>query len=191
MPLNRRLTLLVALIFGGLLLFSLFLQAVQRDQVISLGGTQAARFTPGTPQSGVMFSGVEPSAIVKIVIRDSTSGHTLTLAKVPGDWQARDEKGNPATFDLANLSRVIQILGTLRYNRVLVDKNVAAYGLAGDAKVTIQFETGTFNHRLRIGDVVQVSSEFTYVQRDDDGSIYLVPTQTLNVLSGLLAGSPP
>jgi hypothetical protein len=132
---------------------------------------------------------VEPSAVVLIVVRSGDGKQSVTLTRVPGDWRLTDVKGSRSAPDLAQISRVIQILGTLRYNRVIRDQNVAAYGLSGDGKVTIEFDAG-ISHRLKIGDLAQVSG-FTFVQRDGDAAVYLVPTETIGVVSGLLAGSDP
>lgn len=192
MPLNRRLTLSIAVVFGGLLFFSLFVASIRQQTTNNALATIRASVTP-VAQSGLLFPNVQPDAVTKIVVRNSETGKSITLIKVPGDWNASDEKGNAITLSsasIANLSRVVQIIGTLPYNRVIIDQsNVATYGLAGDARLTVQFEAGT-THQLKIGAIAQVSG-LTYVLRDNDSTVYLVPTQSLEILSGLLAGAPP
>jgi hypothetical protein len=195
MPLNRRLTISIGVIFAGLLLFWLFLQAIPQRRLDNSFATAAVLVQTATPviQNGLLFPDVQPAAVTKITVRNSTTGKAITFTKVPGDWQATDEKGAAVPISaerLANLSRVVQIIGNLPYNRVIMDQsNLTTYGLAGDARLTIQFEAGT-THRLKIGTVAQVSG-LTYLLRDDDSTIFLVPTQSLEVLSGLLAGAPP
>lgn len=193
MALNRRLTLFLAFVLAALLGFSLFVNAT-RVQVIRDHADQFT-LTPVTPQAGFLFPSVEPALIAKIVIRDA-KGTQVTFVKVPGDWQATNGLGTPQPTDLANLTRVIQILGTLRYNRVLADSNLSSYGLTGEGNVSIQFETSpmanapAISHRLKIGITAQVSG-FTYVMRDQDSAIYLAPTQPLEALTALLASPTP
>jgi len=195
MPLNRRLTLSIGIIFIGLLLFWLLVQSIQQQPDKDRAATRSAlqQTSTAVPQGGLIFPSVQPADVTKITVRDSLTGKSVTLLKVPGDWQASNENSTPiplSSESLANLSRVVQIIGTLPYNRVIIDQsNVAAYGLAGDARLTVQFEAGT-THRLKIGTIAQVSG-FTYLLRDDDSTIYLVPTQTLEFLSGVLAAGAP
>jgi hypothetical protein len=195
MPLNRRLTLSIAVIFGGLLLLSLSVAATRQQQVQNIAATINTRRETTTPvvQDGLLFPAVQPTDVTSITVRDGQTGRAITLVKEPGNWRATDEKGAAVALSderLANLSRVVTIIGTLPYNRVIIDQNLSSYGLAGDTGLTIQFEAGT-THRLKIGTIAQVSG-LTYVLRDNDNStIYLVPTQSLEVLSGLLAGVPP
>lgn len=188
MPLNRRLTAFLIFSFALLLAFIAVINAARRSQIIAAA---TAAYTAASPQSGMLFPDADPISITRIVIRDPASGHTLTLRKIPGDWVAVDEKGAPVSVDLAKITQVVQILGTLRYNRVIIDQNFAAYGLVGDGRLNVQFAIEAApEHVLRVGALAQVSGQ-TFVQRDTDSAIYLVSTQTLDYVSGLLAGPPP
>jgi len=178
----------IVLVFGGLLLFSLLIDNARRQQVPR--ATAAADTTPTAVQSGEMFPDVQPAAITRIVVADKIGGRTVTLTRVPGDWQAVDNVGKAAPVDLPNVTRMIQILATLRYNRVLEETSVAAYGLAGDGKVSIDFDAGTTTYHLRIGDSTPEGS-LAYIQRGSDPAIYLVSNATLGLLVSALAVPTP
>lgn len=182
-----RTTALIVLVFGGLLGFSLLINVGRRQQARP---TLAADITPTRVQSGEMFPEVQPAAISRIVVADKVGGRTVTLTHVPGDWQAVDNAGKIVPVDLPNVTRMIQILATLRYNRVLEETSVAAYGLTGDGKVRIDFDAGTTTYHLRIGGNTPEGSS-TYVQRNDDPAIYLASNATLGILINALAVPTP
>ncbi len=181
---NRRLTITIIAVFGGLLVVSLLLNATRQQQYVNAVNTALPAVSPN---AGLLYPAVEPSAITKLTLQKA--GQSLTLTRVPGDWRGEDGKGQPVSVNLASIARVIQIVGTLRYTRVIIEPNLAAYGLIGDRAVNLQFEAGQ-RHKLSIGDLAQVSG-FTYVQRDEDPAIYLVPTQSLEAINSLLSGAPP
>ncbi len=178
---NRRLTLVIALVFGGLLALSVLINIARQ--------TQRASIVPPTSFEGAMFPDVQPAAITRITIRDIRSGTRLTLTKAPGEWRATDANGTSRTVDNAQIARIIQILATLRYNRTLQQEDVSVYGLAGDGQVSIDFEAGTA-HTLRIGNPAQVG-DATYVQRDTDRAVYLVYTAATDILRSVLASPTP
>jgi hypothetical protein len=188
MPLNRRLTVFLAFCFALLLLFLILVNAARRE---GIRAAATAAFTAASPQSGLLFPDVEPISITRITVREPATGRQITVRKVPGDWVATDAQGTPTPVDLPRISQVVQILGTLRYNRVIIDQNLTAYGLVGEGRLNVQFALGAApDHLLRVGELAQVSGQ-TFVQRDSDSAIYLVSTQTLDLVSGLLAGPPP
>ncbi len=104
-------TLLIGLVFGGLLVFSLLLNSARQQKIPIITATPLT--------SAELFPAVQPSDITRITVTDHVTGRSVTLKRVPGDWQGVDGQGTPAPVDLPNVTRMIQILGTLRYNRVL------------------------------------------------------------------------
>src|SRR5690348_10802967 len=100
-----RATALVALSFGGLLAFgALIIFARQSALNPASLGTRA----PITPQTGYIFTDVEPSKITRISVVDHGTGRTITYTRVPGDWNAADSGGTPNAPDLPNIARMIQ-----------------------------------------------------------------------------------
>lgn len=178
---NRRMTWLIALVFGGLLALSVLINVARQSQ--------RSAAPPPTIDEGALYPDVQPAAITRIVIRDAATGTKLTLVKVPGEWRASDANGTSRPIDNAQVAKMIQLLATLRYNRTLQEQDVSVYGLAGDGKVSIDFDAGT-SHTLRVGNPTQVG-DATYVQRDADRAVYLVPSAAISILNGVLAGPSP
>jgi hypothetical protein len=181
-----RTTLLFMLIFGGLAMLSALIILTRQ----SSGSHLAITGTPVTPQTGYIFTDVEPGKITRISVVDHGTAHTVTYTRVPGDWNVDDSAGKIKASDLPNVARIIQILATLRYNRVLEGSSVAAYGLAGDGKVGIDFDAAGKSYHLRIGEATPYG-DTTYVQRGDSPSIYLVQTAVVAILTNALATPPP
>jgi hypothetical protein len=183
-----RLTAFLALILGGLLAFAA-LSSKARDQVIP--PTADNRTTLPVAQSGELFPDVQPAAILRVMITDEASGKRLIWTRAPVGWQATDGNGTTVAVDLAAVARSIQILATLRYNRALEESDVTPFGLSGHGKAEIEFDTeGSVPHRIRIGDNTPVDN-LTYVQRNDDPIVYLVPSAPITLVTGALPVASP
>jgi hypothetical protein len=126
-----------------------------------------------------------------MTISNDASGQQVTWTRTSAGWQAVDAKGHSLTVNLTNVARMIQILATLRYNRVLEESNVAQFGLTGNGRAVIEFDAGAKTpYRLRIGDQSPYG-DLTYVQRDTDPSVYLVSGPEINLVIGALPGASP
>jgi len=180
---NRgRTTIILLLVFGGLLAVSLLINVSRRNQAV---------FSVTATPDIELFPQVQPEAITRMTISDSLSGQQVTWTRGSGGWQAVDATGHSVTVDLTKVARMIQILATLRYNRLLEESNVAQFGLTGNGRAVIEFDAGAKTpYRLRIGDPSPYG-DLTYVQRDTDPSIYLVSGPVLNLVLGALPGASP
>jgi hypothetical protein len=178
-----RFTGLLVLILGGLLAFAELSNRVPDYPVLP---TLGPNVTPTILQSGELFPNAQPGAISRVMITDGKSGKRLIWTRTASGWQATDGTGATVTVDLAAVARSIQILATLRYNRALEESNVAPFGLSGHGKAEIEFDTGSaVSNRVRIGDDTPVDN-LTYVQRDDDPTVYLVPSAPISLVTGAL-----
>ncbi len=182
-----RATALVALIFGGLLGFAALITLTRQPPPRP---TNSATSVPITPQTGYIFTDVEPSKITRISVVNHGTARAITYTRVPGDWDVVDSAGKAGAPDLPNVARMIQILATLRYNRTLEESSVVTYGLAGDGKVSIDFDAAGKSYHLRLGEATPYG-DTTYVQRGDSPSIYLAQTAVLAILTNALATPPP
>lgn len=178
----------LALVLGGLLAFS---ELSGRGLDHSPLPTVANNATAPIAQNGELFPDAQPADISRVMITDEGSGKRLIWIHVPGGWQATDGNGVPVTLDLAAVARSIQILTTLRYNRALEESDVALFGLAGHGKAEIEFDTGeSVSDLIRIGDNTPVDN-LTYVQRNNDPIVYLVPSAPISLVTGALPVPSP
>jgi len=180
---NRgRTTVILMLVFGGLLTASVWLNLSRRDQPL---------FSITATPNIELFPQVQPQAITRMTISDSVSGQQVTWTRNGDGWQAVDATGHTVAVNLTNVARMIQILATLRYNRVLEESNVAQFGLTGNGRAIIEFDAGAKTpYRLRIGDQSPYG-DLSYVQRDTDPAIYLVSGPELALVTGALPGASP
>ena len=177
---------LLALVLFGLLAFGGLLSIARKNNLPTLPPPVVQ-----SPQSGELFPNAQPDAITRVIVTDETSGLSVTWTKVPGGWQAVRSDGLPVAVDLTNVARMIQILPTLRYNRVLEESNVAQFGLSGQGQAQIEFEMGNgVPNRLRIGNA-DPSQTSVYVQRGDEPTIYLVPSGPVALVLGALPAVTP
>jgi Domain of unknown function (DUF4340) len=129
-----------------------------------------------------IFPGVEPTQITRIALENHTTGHKVLMVKVPGGWQATDEKGQSVKIDPGQPPRMLQILSSLRYNRVMEGSDVKAFGLADGGIFSVSFDAGR-SYTLLVGDVNSDSS-FAFVQPGVGSAVLQVPAQ---VMASLLA----
>ena len=128
-----------------------------------------------------LFPGIDQTQITRIEIDNLVQNRKLTLVKVPGDWTGTDQTGKNVPVDLAQVTRMIQILPTLRYNRTMEGSDVKAFGLADGGYFIVRFDAGGTSYVLHIGDVNSAQT-FSYVQRGDNGPVVQVPARDAAML---------
>ncbi len=157
-----RTTFLLVLLFAGLLGASLLLNPTR--QVAS---------TPPPTTFPEVFPGVAQTQITQITLERRSTGRKISMTRVPGDWTASDENGHPVQVDLNQVARMLQILSTLRYNRVMEGSDVQPFGLSDGGLFIVNFDAGA-HHTLHIGDL-NSDLTYTYIQRESEVSILQVP----------------
>ncbi len=169
-----------------LLLLGIFL-ALAAVAYVQSTTQQPIQVLPPTAQLEV-FPGVEATQITRIELENHRTGKKVTLIKVVGGWQATDEKGTAVQLDPGQLPRMLQILSTLRYNRIMEGSDVKAFGLADGGLYSVSFDAGRA-YTLLVGDLNSDSS-FAFVQPGVDASVLQVPAQSiLTVLAPVSAGT--
>jgi hypothetical protein len=141
--------------------------------------------TPAPTVLPMLFPGIGPTQITRIELENHMTGQKLTLVKVPGDWTGTDEKGRPVPVDLNRVTRIIQILPTLRYNRMMEGSDVKAFGLADGGLFVVRFDAGGSTYTLHVGDLNSALT-YAYVQRGDDGPIGQILATDANTLTTLV-----
>jgi hypothetical protein len=134
-----------------------------------------------------VFSGVQPTQITRIVLENHATGRQVTLVRVPGGWQGTDKNGKPVQVDPGQPPRMLQILSTLRYNRVMEGSDVKAFGLANGGMFSVSFDAGR-SYTLLIGDLNSDSS-LAFVQRGIGSAIVQVPAQPMVTLLAPVMGT--
>ena len=141
--------------------------------------------SPAPTALPVLFPGIGPTQITRIKLENHMTGQQLTLVRVPGGWTGTDEKGQPVSVDLNRVTRIIQILPTLRYNRMMEGSDVKAFGLADGGLFVVRFDAGSSTYTLHVGDLNSALT-YAYVQRGDDGPIGQIPATDANTLTTLV-----
>jgi hypothetical protein len=140
---------------------------------------------PNPTEMPAVFPGIDATQITRMVVENRTNKKKITLIRVPGDWQATDENGNSVSANLNQVTRMIQILPTLRYNRVMDGSDVKAFGLAGGGSYAVTFDAGGTSYALNVGDLNSAGT-FSYVQRGSDGPIMQVPSREIVTLISMV-----
>jgi hypothetical protein len=153
---------------------------------LSRQNTAAQVLPPTIPQ--VIFPDVAQTQISRITVESRLSGRKITLTKVPGDWTATDEKGASVQADLNQVTKMLQILPTLRYNRVMEGSDVKAFGLSDGGIFVVSFEAGV-QYTMHIGDLNSALT-YSYVQRDSEPRILQVPAVEVATLVRMVADQP-
>src|SRR5262249_38679072 len=128
------------------------------------------------------FPGVVATQITRMEIANRSNGKKATFVKVPGGWQVTDEKGSPLQMEVAQPPRMLQILSSLRYNRIMEGSDVKAFGLADGGMYSVSFDAGR-TYTLLVGNMNSDSS-FAFVQRGVGTVILEVPAQSIITLLG-------
>ncbi|CAG1011053.1 MAG: DUF4340 domain-containing protein [Anaerolineae bacterium] len=148
------------------------------------------RFTPVTsgsnPTVPYLFPAVEPTIITRITLENRQTGAVLSLTKIPGDWHGEDKNGETVTVDLTKMPELLRTLTILRYNRILEDSALEQFGLKDGGWFRIRFEAGK-TYTLDIG-AQNPDRSLTYVQRNGEPAVILVPSVQVEALTRLLQG---
>ena len=168
---KQRTTLILVVIFVALAAVAYALDVSQRNN------TPPDQFPTAQPE---LFTGVQPTQITRMVLENHATGLQITLVKVPGGWQGTDKNGQPIQVDPGQPPRMLQILSTLRYNRVMEGSDVKAFGLADGGMFSVNFDAGR-SYTLLVGDLNSDSS-FAFVQRGVGSAIVQVPAQSIRTL---------
>jgi hypothetical protein len=112
------------------------------------------------------------------------------MVKAPGDWLGADQNGKTLALYLAHVTRMIQILATLRYNRVMEGSDVKAFGLADGGSFVIRFDAGGAAYTLHVGDLNSAQT-YSYVQRGDGGPVVQVPARDAAMLVRMVTSPMP
>jgi uncharacterized protein DUF4340 len=133
-----------------------------------------------------LYPGIEQTQITRIEIENLVQKRRLTLVKVPGDWIGTDQTGKSVPVDLAQVTRMIQILPTLRYNRIMEGSDVKAFGLADGGYFIVRFDAGGTSYVLHVGDVNSAQT-YSYVQPGDSGPVLQIPARDAAMLVRMVA----
>ena len=163
------------------ILIVIFVALLGVAYLVSVARKASAPTPPPVPVSLYVFPGVEPTQITRIELENQVDKRKLTLVKVPGDWIGTDQNGKTVQVDLAQVTRMIQILPTLRYNRIMEGSDVKAFGLADGGYFIVRFDAGGTSYVLHIGDVNSAQT-YSYVQRGDSGPVLQIPARDAAML---------
>lgn len=181
---QRRSTLIVFLIFVGLLGVAVVVSITRRTAEQSAQQTAQSQQTPTAAPEPYLFPDVLPTYISRIELQDQGKGKALTLVKIPGDWTGQDGSGAKLKVDLTKMPDLLRILATLRYNRVIESTDLEAFGLSDSGTFAIRFEAGQ-SYTLYIGKT-NPDGTLVYARRGDERSILLVPADSAEVLVGMM-----
>jgi hypothetical protein len=170
-----------------LLLIGIFLVLAVSAYLSQITTTGPDRFRPYSTAQPEVFARVEPTQITRIALENHTTGRKVTLVKLPGGWQGTDKNGKPIQIDPGQPPRMLQILSSLRYNRVMEGSDVKAFGLADGGIFSVSFDAGR-SYTLLVGDLNSDSS-FAFVQRGVGSAILQVPAQSMATLLAPVMGS--
>lgn len=134
------------------------------------------RATP-TPLPEV-FPGVAPTDIKRIEVENVASKHKYTLVRLPGEWKGTDENGKNVEVDLNQVTRMIQAISTMRYNRIMDGSDVETFGLKNGGVFVVRFDAGAASYTLRIGEINSARTH-SFVQRGDDPTVLQVPVDPI------------
>jgi hypothetical protein len=175
---KQRGTLILVVIFLALAVIAFVLDSTQKANQVQL--------QPPTAQPE-LFSGVEATQITRMELENHTNGRQVTLVRVPGGWQGTDKNGKPVQVDPGQPPRMLQILSSLRYNRVMEGSDVKAFGLADGGMFSVSFDAGR-SYTLLVGDLNSDSTS-AFVQRGIGSAIVQVPAQSMITLLAPIMGS--
>ncbi len=162
---NTRTTRILIVIFVALLGVAYLVNVARRNNAP----------TPlPVPIALYVFPGVEPTLITRIELENHMIERKLTLVKIPGGWKGTGEKSAEVPVDLNQATRIIQILSTLRYNRVMEGSDVKAFGLAEGGLFVVRFDASGRSYTLQIGDLNSAPT-YAYARRSDNEPVIQIP----------------
>ncbi len=179
---SPRTTRLLIVAFVGLLVVAAAINGIRQSS-----GPDTA-----TPMPLVyLFPQVESTDITRIDVENHLEGGKLILVRTPGDWLGTDGNGKSVPVDLSKVTRMIQILPTLRYNRLMEGSDVTAFGLANGGRFVVHFDARGSSYTLHIGELNSALT-YAYAQLGENGPIGQIPaTDANNLVSIVRAASNP
>jgi hypothetical protein len=163
-----------------LLLIGIFLTLAAIASLVSNNQPTASNYLPtALPE---LFPGVVATQITRMEIENHGNSKKVTFVKVAGGWQVTDEKGSPLQMDVGQPPRMLQILSSLRYNRIMEGSDVKTFGLADGGMYSVSFDAGR-TYTLLVGNLNSDSS-FAFVQRSVGTAILEVPAQSIITVLG-------
>lgn len=179
-----RSTRLLLLVFVGLLAAAFVINIARQNTPVP-----TPRITPLIE----VFPGIDATQITRIEVENRPQKRKITLVRTPGQWVATDEKQQTVTVDVAQITRMIQILPTLRYNRVMEGSDLKAFGLADGGLFVVRFSVGDASYTLHVGNL-NSDRTYSYVQREASGSsspVLQVPASQVATLVSIVANPTP
>jgi hypothetical protein len=170
-------------VFAALLGLAALIGVAQR----SAGPQATAR--PVATAIPFVFPEVETTQITLIELENRRTGQKLKLTKVPGDWLAENERGAKVNVDLTQMPPILQILATLRYNRIIGSSELENFGLADGGRFIVRFTAGA-TYTLHIGND-NPDQTMTYIQRGENSPVLLVNAEPVVTLEEMLASQAP
>ena len=176
---NRRTSWLLGIVFVALAALAIAVSVVRQSN------TPPPVYATEMPQ---VFPGVDQTQITRIEIENHLNGKAVTLVKRPGDWEGKDKDGQPVQVNPGQVARMLQILATLRYNRIMEGSDVKAFGLADDGYFIVRFDAGG-SYVLTVGDQNSDHS-LVFVQNAANGPVLQVSQPQMAVLLTMVATAP-
>jgi len=169
-------------------LFVVLMGIIAVLQVIRRNAVQQQSVPTATAASPYVFPVVETTTISRIELENRRTGRKLIFTKVPGDWLGQNEKGASVDVNLTYMPTLLQILATLRYNRIINGtQTLESFGLSNGGWFVVKFKAGA-DYVLRFGDNNPDGSQ-TYVQASigqTDSPILQVASEAPSTLASIV-----
>lgn len=169
---NRRLTLILFLIFAVLAILAW-----------SLRGETGRQVGPGAPTAtpGPMWD-VAAKAVTKVDVKGGSNHYVLSL--VDGKWQVDNQPANDEVAGVVERTSSPSVLRALP-----ADRDPKTYGFASPA-LTVTFTVSATDHVLLVGDTLPTSKTDRYVMIKDGTTIFSVGGADLTKLLDWLTAPP-
>jgi len=162
------------------LLFYIFIGVV----VLSFASTQwQSVFSPKPTPDFVnepIYIGLTPSKIVRIEMELVGTGRKVVMQRLAAGWQVTDGKGQPFRVNSDQINASLQVLATLRYNRIVEGEDLKAFGLDGGGLFIVRF-TADKTFGLHVGDL-NSARDAVFVQLEGQSRVLQVPAAPLQTL---------
>jgi len=125
-----------------------------------------------------VFPGINPTDITRIEVENVGNKHKYLLVRAPGEWKGTDENGKDVEVDPGQVTRMIQAISTMRYNRIMEGSDVETFGLNNGGVFMVRFDAGSSSYTLRIGETNSARTH-SFVQRGQDPAVLQVPVDQI------------
>lgn len=169
---NRRLTLILFLVFAAMVILAYSLRNETGKQV----GPDAPTPTPGP------IWAVDAQAVSKVEV--SGAGTMYTLAKISDTWQVDNQPTNDEVAGVVERTASPTVLRTLP-----ADRDATNYGFASPT-LTVTFTVSDTTHTLVVGNAPLTSESDRFVMVKDGKTIYIVSGYDLTQLRDWLTAPP-